>query len=374
MRDIKSLLILGLVLIFFYSSCTKEANTPSENVDWQLGPFKKVIAQNPVLQPLDSTTFFCPVRQQEVYWESKDVFNPAAVVRNDTLFLIYRAEDKIGKYSGTSRIGLAYSLDGTNFTRRPEPVLFPDNDDYVNYEWEGGIEDPRIVETSDHRYILTYTSYDGEYARLFTAESSDLIHWKKNGPTFAKAYDGLFLDHWSKAGAIICKKEGDSFIATLINDKYWMYWGDTDLFMATSEDLINWYPILNEDSSLTSVLKPRDKMFDSRLVESGPPAFITENGILLLYNGMNLDTGGDPDLPAGTYASGQALFDLEDPTLLKARSDTHFIYPDQDYEINGQIGNVCFIEGLVAYKDQWYLYYGTADSKIAVALADQMDN
>jgi predicted GH43/DUF377 family glycosyl hydrolase len=116
-------------------------------------------------------------------------------------------------------------------------------------------------------------------------------------------------------------------------------------------------------------MKPREKMFDSRLVESGPPAFITDAGILLLYNGMNLETGGDPELPAGTYASGQALFDVNDPSMLIDRSTDYFLHPDQDYEILGQIGNVCFIEGLVDYKENWYLYYGTADSKIAVATA-----
>jgi beta-1,2-mannosidase len=336
---------------------------------WELGPFNKNISINPVLTPLDSTIFFCPVRQDNVYWESKDVFNPAAVIRNDTLFLIYRAEDKIGKFSGTSRLGLAYSLDGTTFIRRPEPVLYPENDEFVNYEWEGGIEDPRIVETEDGRYVLTYTSYDGEYARLFVAESSNLVLWQKHGPVFAKAYEGRFLNHWSKAGAIVSKRDGDKFIAAKINESYWMYWGDTDIFLATSKDLINWAPVLNEDGTLKSVLKPREKMFDSRLVESGPPAIITSQGVLLLYNGMNLDAGGDPELPAGTYSSGQALFDINDPSSLSKRSSEYFLSPDQEYEIQGQVGNVCFIEGLVAYKGSWFLYYGTADSKIAVATA-----
>ncbi len=31
-----------------------------------------------------------------------------------------------------------------------------------------------------------------------------------------------------------------------------------------------------------------------------------------------------------------------------------------------EVNEVCFVEGLVYIKDQWFLYYGTADSKISV--------
>ena len=58
-------------------------------------------------------------------WEEKDVFNPAAVVKDGLVHLIYRAEDTVGRFAGTSRIGLATSRDGLHFERRPQPVLFP---------------------------------------------------------------------------------------------------------------------------------------------------------------------------------------------------------------------------------------------------------
>jgi predicted GH43/DUF377 family glycosyl hydrolase len=158
-------------------------------------------------------------------------------------------------------------------------------------------------------------------------------------------------------------------VATKIQGKYWMYFGDTDLFMATSEDLINWQPVL-ENNDLKSVLKPRPDKFDSRLVESGPFALITEKGILLIYNGMNRDEGGDPNLSKGAYCGGQALFDLQDPTKLIDRVEENFIKPDRAYELEGQVNQVCFLEGLVFFKGKWFLYYGTADSKIAVATSN----
>jgi predicted GH43/DUF377 family glycosyl hydrolase len=231
------------------------------------------------------------------------------------------------------------------------------------YEWEGGIEDPRIIEREEGLYIMTYTAYDGQLARLCLASSNDLIHWTKHGLVLSDQ----FVNTWSKSGAIVGKQKGDKVLAEKINGKYWMYFGDTDLFMASSEDLIHWQPVL-ENGKFKSVLKPRPGYFDSRLVESGPYALITENGILLLYNGMNLDEGGDPEIAKGAYCSGQALFDVTDPTKLINRLEKNFLRPDQPYEIQGQVNQVCFIEGMVPYQDKWFLYYGTADSKIGVAV------
>jgi predicted GH43/DUF377 family glycosyl hydrolase len=42
--------------------------------------------------------------------------------------------------------------------------------------------------------------------------------------------------------------------------------------------------------------------------------------------------------------------------------------PEKKYEITGQVNQVCFLEGMVPFNGKWFLYYGTADSKIAVAV------
>ena len=74
------------------------------------------------------------------------------------------------------------------------------------------------------------------------------------------------------------------------------------------------------------------------------------------------------------YAAGQVLCDPNDPTAVLRRSRDYFLKPEREYEITGQIGNVCFLEGLVHFKRRWLLYYGTADSKIAVASAPAADS
>lgn len=350
-------------------SCKSPSDSKSEtsaiksDTSWALIPFMKVDSVNPVLKPGENV-FRCPILKKEVKWEEKDVFNPAAIVRDNKIYLLYRAEDIIGKYAGTSRLGLAVSDDGLNFEKMNEPVFFPDNDSLKIYEWEGGVEDPRIVESEDGQYILTYTAYDGTIARLLLATSPDLIHWTKHGVVLK----GKYKNTWSKSGAIVARQSGSKIIAEKINGKYWMYFGDTDLFMANSDDLIHWEAV-EENGKLKSVLKPRAGYFDSRLVESGPYALVRDAGILLIYNGMNLDsTGRDENFAKGAYCAGQALFDIKDPTLLIDRLEKNFMKPDKDYELTGQVNQVCFLEGMVPFRDKWYLYYGTADSKIAVAV------
>jgi predicted GH43/DUF377 family glycosyl hydrolase len=90
-----------------------------------------------------------------------------------------------------------------------------------------------------------------------------------------------------------------------------------------------------------------------------------------MYNAGNSETDGDPGLPARIYTGGQALYDLRNPLKLIARSDAPFIKPTDDYERTGQYaGGTTFVEGLVPFNGRWYLYYGTADSRVGVAVWD----
>jgi len=357
---------LIIVSLFCLMGVVHGCSVPEPDNNWMIGPFEKANAVNPILTS-GSGTFACPVLSREISWENKDVFNPAVVVKDSVIYMLYRAEDTIGRFNGTSRIGIAKSFDGLHFVREAFPVFYPENDSMKIFEWEGGIEDPRVVSHPDGGYIMTYTAYDGKTARLCIAYSKDLYHWIKNGTVLRNE----FRDVWSKSGAIITRRSGNNFVAEKINGYYWMYFGDTNLFLAKSADLLNWIPLL-KNNKLQPVLTPRAKMFDSRLVESGPFALLTEGGILLLYNGMNLDSGGDPELPAGAYCSGQALFSENDPSDLKKRSEKYFLRPDQPYEIEGQVNQVCFIEGLALFQNKWFLYYGTADSRIAVAVSSSI--
>ncbi len=331
-------------------------------------------AQNPILKSDSTYTFHCPIKNSAVRWQKADVFNPGAIVRNDSVFILFRAEDNPKAFIGgrTSRIGLAYSTDGLNFTKHPEPVLFPENDEFKTWDFPGGVEDPRVVELAEGGYVMLYTSWDSKTARLSSAYSRDLRKWIKSGPVFQQAHEGRFLDIWSKSGSIITELKGGRLIAKKFNGKYLMYWGELMVNLAESEDGLQWKPLLDENGELLQVFKPKVNTFYSHLTEPGPPALFTEEGIVLFYNAKNLSGEGATDMvPEGTYCGALALFSPDEPARLLNVMDEPFICPSLPHEVTGQYkAGTTFIQGLVFYKDKWYLYYGTADSMVGVAVRD----
>lgn len=331
-------------------------------------------SENPILSADSKLIFYCPIKKEKVQWAKADVFNPGAIIRNGMVYLLIRCEDNPEAVLGgrTSRIGLAYSKDGIHFTKHPTPVLYPDSSEFLQYDYPGGCEDPRVVETLDGLYVMSYTSWNQDVARLSIAFSKDLIHWEKKGPAFAKAHDGRFLDYWSKSGSIITKMDGNRQVVTKIDGKYWMYWGEKFINLAWSENLFDWYPSIDKDGELEAVVEPRIKKFDSHLTECGPPAIIMGDGIVLFYNGKNADTeDADPELPRGTYSVGKLVFDKNNPKKVISRSDSYLLKPTLPHEITGQYkSGTTFAEGLVFFQSKWFMYYGTADSYVGVAISE----
>ncbi|HEV7217323.1 MAG TPA: glycoside hydrolase family 130 protein [Terriglobales bacterium] len=289
------------------------------------------LSQFPIISPRGST------------WESAGTFNPAVIVRNGTIVMLYRAQDK----KGTSRLGYAESTDGIHFTRHPEPVLSPE----TAYEKDGGVEDPRLVKFGD-TYYLTYTGYNKKDAQLCLATSKDLIHWVRMG-VILPAYKGNWNVGWTKSGAIVPQK---------INGRYWMYFLGTSADktdqtgLVYSSDLVHW-----TEASAKPVLPKRPGQFDSRVVEPGPPPIVTKNGIILIYN------GADDKL---VYRTGIAIFDPNDPAKLISRSDAPVFFPAMDWEKNGQVPNVVFVEGMAEKGGRYLYYYGAADKYIGAAEAN----
>jgi predicted GH43/DUF377 family glycosyl hydrolase len=336
---------------------------------WEIGAFRRPASGNPVIEPRPESVFQCPVRKAPVHWEALHTFNPAATVRDGKIYVLYRAEDDSGEMAiggHTSRIGLAESADGVHFTRRSEPVLYPDEDDQKAREWPGGCEDPRIVEAPDGSYVMTYTQWNRKTYDAGIATSTDLVHWVKHGPMLAKAAGGKYQDLQYKSAAIVTQLRGGRLMAAKIDGTYWMFWGEGNVHLARSANLIDWTPVENASGDLLDVLGPRDGKFDSSFPEAGPPPVLTDRGIVVLYNGKN---SSDPALAKDAYAVGQALFRGYDPKQLLSRLDKPFFFPEMPFEKSGQYAaGTTFAEGLVRFHNRWILYYGCADSLVGVAL------
>jgi len=292
------------------------------------------ISDAPVISPRGSS------------WESAGTFNPAVVIQrgehSDEIVMLYRAQDK----QGTSRLGYAESTDGIHFTRRNEPVLSPE----AEYEKDGGVEDPRLVQFGD-TYYLTYTGYNKKDAQLCLATSKDLIHWERKG-IIIPANQGKWNVKWTKSGAVVPEK---------IDGKYWMYFLGTSADnkdqggLAYSADLVHW-----TEATQVPALPVRPGHFDSRVAEPGPAPIVTSEGIVLVYN------GADDKL---VYRTGIAIFDKNDPRKLLWRSDEPVFSPETSWEKVGQVPNVVFVEGMVQQKGRYLFYYGGADTNVGVVEA-----
>jgi beta-1,2-mannosidase len=363
----KNLLCLLLILFFSYTVSSQNPKLAD------LSSFYKP-AENPVLKADSTLVFYDSLKKEIVKWQKADVFNPAAVVKNGKVYLLTRSEDNPAAILGgrTSRIGLAVSDDGIHFKNFPAPVLYPDESKFKKYDYPGGCEDPRVAETPDGHYVMAYTSWNYDVPRLSIAFSKDLFHWDKKGPAFAAAYSGKFLNMASKSASMVTKMKNGRPVLAKIKGKYWMYWGEHFVNLAWSANLSDWHPLLDEKGELRKAMTTRSGKFDSDLTECGPPAIITEKGILLLYNGKNsTDEKADPALPKGTYSVGSVVFDINNMEKIISRKDTCLLKPTLPHEVTGQYkAGTIFSEGLVYFKGKWYLYYGTADSFIGVAVAD----
>ena len=352
---------------------------------WAIGGFTRPEGKNPMVSPIAESLFYCPMKKANVRWECADTFNPAAVEKDGKVCVLYRAEDDptagIGKR--TSRIGLVESADGvTTDYRSPSPVMFPDRSAVSQvFGWPGGTEDPRIVEAEVDGaplYVMTYTSWNRKTARLSVATSRDLRTWTHHGPCFRTAYDGKFANLACKSGSIVTEiRDGRLQAAKVMvngESKYFMYWGEDWVCGATSSDLITWTPVVDSNTELLYLAKPRKGFFDSMLTECGPPAVMTADGIILIYNGKNASgSGGDACYAANTYAAGQMLFSRDNPLQLVDRLDKPFFRPIADFERSGQYAaGTVFTEGLVWHEGKWFLYYGCADSFVGVAVCDPL--
>ncbi|MEO8822336.1 MAG: glycoside hydrolase family 130 protein [Ginsengibacter sp.] len=361
--------VISFFLFPFFSNAQSQNNILP---DWAFGGFVRPQNINPIISPDSIPAFFDPMTTKKIEWESDNTFNPAAVIKDGKVIVLYRAEDNSGMGIGfhTSRIGFAESNDGITFKRRSTPVLYPDNDSQKGFEWPGGCEDPRVAVTENGTYVMFYTQWNRKLPRLGVATSIDLIHWKKHGPIFEKAYHGKYFNMATKSASILTKmKEGKQVIAK-INGTYWLYWGEHHVYAATSSNFVDWQPVENKYGKLKELISPRKGFFDSDLTECGPPALITPKGILLIYNGKNNPgKNGDKRYNPDSYCAGQVLFALEDPSKAIARLDVPFLRPMESFEKSGQyINGTVFIEGMVFFKNKWYLYYGCADSKVGVAV------
>lgn len=278
---------------------------------------------NPILRPRGTT------------WEAAAACNPAAVVKDTTVYLFFQAKDRsgAGRWNGTSRIGLATSVDGLHFVREPEPVITPTYD----FESPGGCADPAVAEI-DGVYYLTYNAFDGVHRRVALASARDLRQWIKHGLLFPEEGE-------TSHGAIVPQKS---------NGRYLMYFSDgKNLRLAYSENLLVWH------AEAEPVMLPRDGKFDDYAVAPAFSPLVSGSELVLFYNGLDQARRSHP---------GQAVFALQHPGQVLQRSERPYL----SLAARPEDEPVIMLSGLVRFKEEYFLYYGMDEETAGVAVSPEL--
>lgn len=305
--------------------------------------------ENPILAPI-----------KEHPWESKMVFNCAAVLKDNKTHLFYRArgEDEVNGIL-ISRIGHAVlKSDGVTLEKRYDtPALEP-----KEFYEQAGCEDPRIT-FIDGKYYMLYTAYFGKIApkeyekekyNIAMASTEDFISWKRHGIIL------LEIKSPEKNGVLFPRK---------INGNYVIYYRvEPDIYAAYSKSLEKpkWF-------GHKKIISPRQGYWDAGKVGAGAPPIETEKGWLFIYHGINeqdpkqIKTGyGSIDYKR-IYRLGIMLIDKNNPEKILYRSKGWILEPREIYEKQGMIPNVVFTCGAVIIEDMLFVYYGGADTVVAAA-------
>lgn len=269
------------------------------------------------------------------------VMNPAAIKLNSETLLLVRVEDM----RGFSHLTVARSRDGfTDWQIDQNPTLEADRN---SKEERFGLEDPRIIWLEEQKqFAITYTSF---------TEGGPVVSLAitKNFRTFARL--GALLPPEDKDASLFPRRFKGRF--ALIHRP--IVRGEAHMWISFSPDLKHW-------GDHRMLVRTRPAYWDCHRVGLACQPIETAQGWIIFYHGVRHTPAGE------IYRVGLALLDLEEPWKLLRRSDEWVLGPREAYEQVGDVGGVIFPTGVTVQKEtnQLRLYYGAADCKVAVAMAN----
>jgi len=284
-----------------------------------------------------------PILKADIWpYPANSVFNPAATVVEGQTLLLVRVEDR----RGISHLTVARSADGiSNWQIEPKPALSP-NPDYYEL-W--GVEDPRITRLEElDCWAVVYTAYSRAGPLVSLATTRDFKSFQRLGQVMppedkdAALFPCRFKGRWA-----------------MLHRPVSTFKLGTHIWLSFSPDLKHWgdHQILLEAR--------KGAWWDADKIGLGPPPLETPEGWLILYHSVRQTTGGC------IYRLGLALLDLENPLRVLHRSTEWVFAPQEPYERTGEVDTVIFPCGWIWDKsqDQIRLYYGAADTCVALATA-----
>ncbi len=270
-------------------------------------------------------------------WDNINVFNPSVIYHKGLFHMHYRAEGM----DWISRIGYAVSTDGIHWNRLREPVLEPRD------ELESrGVQDPRVTEIEGDFY-MTYTAW-APYRGGETCASGSIY------PMVAKSEN---LITWERLGPIVSGEDNKDHVLfpRKVNGRFLVFHRRRPfVWIAYSDDLKTW-----KEEDMSQVFGPReDNWWDSNSVGGNGVPIETEYGWLCFYHAYDQEM---------VYRLGIILLDLENPTRIIHRPKEPILWPEEAWEIRGDVPNVVFSNANILVGDTVYVYYGGGDHVIGLA-------
>ena len=265
------------------------------------------------------------------------VFNGSTVKIGAKYYILLRVEGQ----HGYSVFALGHSRNGYDFKIDRYPVMVPADDGPMQKYESSGVEDPRITVIDGTVYIV-YTAYSGYGPAMALATTKDFATFERHG---------LISEPGNKDGLLFPRKVGGRYVRfdRPIGNDVGRVW------VSFSNDLHYW-----GDSRV--VISPRSGYWDTYRVGASCVPIETEDGWLEIYHGVKMTSGGP------IYRAGVVLLDLEDPSVVIARSNVPILSPRTPYERVGDVNNVVFPSAAILEDDgQLKVYYGAADTAICVA-------
>ncbi len=276
-------------------------------------------------------------------YKVNSVFNAGATIYDGKVLLLVRIEDM----RGFSHLCKVESRDGyTNWKIDPAPTLSPKPDEFPEEIF--GIEDPRIVKLEDEgRFAVVYTSFSESGPLVSLATTEDFRGYRRYG---------VVMPPDDKDASLFPRKFNGRYVL-IHRPSPTSYLLGAHIWISHSPDLKHW-----GDSA---ILLPARKgsWWDAYKVGLGPQPMETPEGWLIIYHGVKTTAAGS------IYRLGLALLDLDNPHKVIARSDEWIFGPNEDYERIGDVPDVTFPCGIVLKGDELIMYYGAADTTMAIATA-----
>lgn len=301
--------------------------------DWAIGPFARY-SGNPILTPpivSDSSTS----------WEWPRTFNPGVVVVGGVFHMLYRGSTQ----DNYSQIGGASSTDGVHFTQvSPGPVITNSLPNETH-----GVEDPRLYYLNGQYYTF-FTGYNGTTVDINEAVSTDAVHWQQLGPVLTG----------TKNAAVVASPDGTP---VKIKGHYLMYYGETgNVHLAESSDLEHWSTTGTVNLNFPPSYDPYEvcvAVTGYQTSSSGP----AQRNIDLFVAGQLM--GQD----RWFYAISEVEMSGTSPAQELAQLPDAVLAPQAPYETYGYTPHTVFMNTILFYGSQWWMYYGAGDSVVALANA-----